>query len=119
VAEICVAHVPGQTGKYAYGVNLVIESGRGLEYTCGVEVKDFGLIPVDFARIKLAPRTYLIFRHEGHISAIQQTWRAIMDDGLSKAGAEPSDALSLERYGPEFDGATGDGGLDICIPVRV
>jgi AraC family transcriptional regulator len=112
-----LGHVPNEIGRYAYGVCLMTPDGQGFDYVCGVEVKNFDLLPRDFVRVQLASRTYLVFRHEGHVSSVQETWNAIMGEGLAKAGAKPSDGPTFERYGPEFDGRTGEGGLDICIPV--
>ena len=37
---------------------------------------------------------------------------------LPESGHEVADAPNFERYGPEFDPRTGNGGLEVWIPIK-
>ena len=37
---------------------------------------------------------------------------------LPESGHEVADAPDFERYGPEFDPTTGNGGLEVWVPLK-
>ena len=41
-----------------------------------------------------------------------------MDDWLPASGLRAVDAPDFERYDASFDTATGEGGVDICVPIE-
>jgi AraC family transcriptional regulator len=59
-----------------------------------------------------------VFKHSGHISTIRSTWNAVWNQWFPQSGYEALDAPDFERYGEEFDPDSGDGGLEIWIPVK-
>jgi AraC family transcriptional regulator len=68
-------------------------------------------------RVSIPPHRYAIFEHRNHISVIQQTYAAIWDEWLPAHQLASADAPSIERHKETFDPRTGDGGVDIWIPI--
>lgn len=112
-----LGQIPGQRGATAYGV-LYNDTETGIDYLTGVEVSDFGRVPVGLTRLRIAPRTYAIFRHAGHVSTVSASWGAIWEDWFPRSGYQSVDAPMIERYPETFDPVTGSGGLEIWIPVQ-
>ena len=67
--------------------------------------------------LRIPGQRYAVFFHAGHISAIRMTWRAIFDEWLPAAGLRATNGPEFERYDERFDVTTGDGGVEIWIPV--
>lgn len=112
-----LGHVPGQVGKVAYGVACNQDDEGNFDYICGVEVRDFSEAPKDFAHVRIPQQRYAVFKHRDHISGIRNTMTAIWK-WLPESGHEVADAPNFERYGEEFDGRTGNGGLEVWIPLK-
>jgi AraC family transcriptional regulator len=66
---------------------------------------------------RLCIKTYAVFLHTDHISSIGAKFSAIWNQGLPDSGYKAADSSWFERYGEEFDGRTGMGGLEIWIPI--
>jgi AraC family transcriptional regulator len=113
-----IDNIPGQVGKVAYGVRCNGDDSGNFDYICGVEVSDFSDVPAEFARLRIAPQRYAVFRHRDHISGIRRTMNTIWSKWLPESGHEVIDAPDFERYGAEFDPKTGNGGLEIWVPVK-
>ena len=112
-----IGHVPHQAGSVAYGVCMNTDDDGTMEYLCGVEVSSFEGISSDFATVRIPANRYAVFTHEGHISGIRATWEAIFRSDLATTGCEMADAPSFERYDDRFDGRTGNGVVEIWIPL--
>jgi AraC family transcriptional regulator len=113
-----LGNVSGQVGKDAYGICYNTDSAGHFDYISGVEVSEFPAQPAEFARLRVPPLTYAVFRHEGHISSIQASWGAIWQHALRDAGLQAADGPAIERYGAEFDGDSGEGGVELWVPIR-
>ncbi|WP_119300504.1 AraC family transcriptional regulator [Dongia deserti] len=113
-----IDNIPGQVGKVAYGVRCNADESGNFDYVCGVEISDFSDVPPEFARLRIAPQRYAVFRHRDHISAIRRTMHTIWSKWLPESGHEVVDGPDFERYGEEFDPRTGNGGLEIWIPIK-
>lgn len=113
-----IGHVPGQVGDVTYGVCCNFDDAGHFDYVCAVEVKDFEDLPEEFNRLRVPAQRYGVFTHSGHVSALPATIAAIWNEGLSRAGLAAADAPSFERYGPQFDPMTGEGGVEIWVPVE-
>lgn len=113
-------HVPGQTDMVGYGVMLGAGPDGGFDYLCGVEVSPGTDVPREFATCKLSAQRYAVFAHRNHVSSIGETFDAIFNVWLPESGTKMPDdgAHFFERYGPEFDPVTGNGGCEIWIPVQ-
>ncbi len=113
-----IGHIPGQIGEVTYGVLCNGDDQGRVEYVTGVEVRDFAHVPRDWSRVRIPEQTYVVFRHREHISQIRGTWFTILNRWFPESGRQPIGGTEFERYGPEFDPATGRGGLEIWIPIR-
>lgn len=112
-----LGNIPTQRGDAAYGVLLNGDDTGRYDYMCGVEVSDFSELPPELKGVRIAPQRYVVFSHSGHISEIKRVFATIWGRWLPESGEEVADAPHFERYGAEFDGATGNGGYEIWIPV--
>jgi AraC family transcriptional regulator len=110
--------IPGQVGRTAYGACYNTDDS-GFDYIAGVEVSDFGLLPPEFNRLRIAEQRYAVFTHTDHVSTIRGTFMAIFNEWLPKSGYQSADAPVFERYDERFDGRTGTGGFEIWVPIKV
>ena len=113
-----VGHVPRRIGNVAYGVCCNGDDGGNFDYIAGVEVADFSGLPREFSRVRIPEQKYAVFSHADHISTIRRTVSTIWNHWLPVSGFKAADGPNFERYDEKFDPATGNGGLEIWIPVR-
>ena len=113
-----VDHIPGRIGKVAYGVCCNADDAGNFDYIAGVEVSDFSDLPREFTGIRIPAQKYAVFSHRDHISGIRRTVNTIWNHWLPSSGLKAADAPNFERYDETFDSSTGNGGLEIWIPVR-
>jgi AraC family transcriptional regulator len=113
-----VADFPGRIGPVDYGVCCNGDDAGNFDYIAGVEVIDFSDLPREFGRVRIPEQKYAVFTHTEHISIIRRTINTIWNHWLPMSGMKAADAPSFERYDEAFDPATGNGGLEIWVPVR-
>jgi AraC family transcriptional regulator len=113
-----VGDIPGRLGKVAYGVCCNGDDAGNFDYIAGVEVSDFSDLPREFAKVRIPEQRYAVFTHADHISTIRRTVNTIWNHWLPASGLKAADAPSFERYDERFDPLTGNGGLEIWVPVR-
>ena len=113
-----VANIPGRIGKVAYGVCCNGDDAGNYDYIAGVEVSDFSDLPREFSRVRIPEARYAVFSHRDHISTIRRTIDTIWNDWLPASGLKAADAPNFERYDENFDSLTGNGGLEVWIPVK-
>lgn len=112
-----LGNIHGQVGKAAYGVVYNTDDAGGMDYLCGVEVSDFSDLPAGFSRMRLPEQQYVVFFHAEHISAIRSTWTSIWSGWFPHSGYQVADAPFFERYDESFDMQSGNGGVELWIPV--
>jgi len=108
--------LPGQQGQVSYGV-MCQETGDGFEYMTGVEVSDFLDAPAELGRMRMPSQHYAVFAHTGSIETVGETWRAVMEEWLPRAAWADAHTPPFERYDERFDSVTGQGELELWIPV--
>jgi AraC family transcriptional regulator len=113
-----VGEIPDRVGNLAYGVCCNGDDSGNFDYIAGVEVSDFSDLPREFARVRIPEQRYVVFTHAEHISTIRRTVSAIWNQWLPQSGLKVADAPNFERYDEKFDPATGNGGLEIWVPVK-
>jgi AraC family transcriptional regulator len=113
-----VDSIPGRIGKVAYGVCCNGDDAGNFDYIAGVEVSDFSDLPREFSTVRIPEQRYAVFSHRDHISTIRRTINTIWNEWLPASKLKAADAPSFERYDESFDPLTGNGGLEIWIPVR-
>jgi AraC family transcriptional regulator len=113
-----IESIPGRIGSVAYGVCCNGDDAGNFDYIAGVEVSDFSDLPREFSRVRIGEQKYAIFTHSDHISTIRRTVNTIWNHWLPASGMKAADAPNFERYDEKFDPLTGNGGLEIWIPVK-
>jgi AraC family transcriptional regulator len=113
-----VHNIPGRIGRIAYGVCCNGDDAGNFDYIAGVEVSDFSDLPREFSSVRIPEQKYAVFAHGDHISTIRRTINTIWNQWLPASGMKAADAPSFERYDENFDPMTGNGGLQIWMPVR-
>jgi AraC family transcriptional regulator len=113
-----VENIPGRIGQVAYGVCCNGDDAGNFDYIAGVEVSDFSDLPREFGRVRIPEQKYAVFTHREHIATIRRTISTIWNHWLPASGMKAADAPNFERYDENFDPLTGNGGLEIWIPVR-
>src|SRR4051812_10756912 len=107
-----------RVGKVAYGVCCNGDDSGNFDFIAGVEVSEFSDLPRDFSRVRIPEQRYAVFSHKDHISTIRRTVNTIWNHWLPRSGLKAADAPSFERYDENFDPLTGNGGLEIWVPIR-
>lgn len=110
-------NVPNEVEGSAYGL-VTASDAEGFDYVAAVEVSSFGDLDPELATVSVPARHYAVFSHKDHISAIRTTMRAIWSDWLPRSGRQPEESATIEHYGPEFDPRSGNGGLEVWLPVK-
>jgi AraC family transcriptional regulator len=113
-----LGNIPKQLGEVAYGVCYNFDQDGNFDYMCGVEVKDAIDLPKEFKSLPVSAQKYVVFRHKEHISSLGATLTAIWEQWFPTSGYQAAAAPTFERYGPEFNGVTGTGGLEIWISIE-
>jgi AraC family transcriptional regulator len=113
-----IGHVTGQVGNVAYGVCCNSDGAGNFEYVAGVEVTSFDDVPAEFSRVRIPVQRYAVFSHRAHISRMRATVYTIWNKWLPASGYEHADAPDFERYDERFDPRTGNGVVEIWVPIR-
>ncbi len=113
-----LANIPARIGNIAYGVCCNGDDAGNFDYIAGVEVADFSDLPREFAKVRIPEQRYAVFIHRDHISTIRRTVNTIWNHWLPASGLKAADAPNFERYDEKFDPVTGNGELEIWVPVR-
>ncbi|HJR69092.1 MAG TPA: GyrI-like domain-containing protein [Gammaproteobacteria bacterium] len=110
--------LPGQVGTTAYGVICGGDpKTQTMEYMCAAEVQSFDALPKELGRMRVPAVRYAVFRHEGNVATIQSTWQQIFS-WLPSSGMQSANTPDFEVYDEHFDGATGEGGVEIWVGVK-
>jgi AraC family transcriptional regulator len=113
-----VGEIPHRVGNVAYGVCCNGDDSGNFDYIAGVDVADFSDLPREFSRVRIPEQRYVVFTHSDHISTIRRTVNTIWNHWLPQSGMKVADAPNFERYDEKFDPVTGNGGLEIWVPVK-
>ena len=116
-----IGSVPGEVFGATYGLCLGPADGQddvGFDYMPCVSVRSLDDLPEGLAGVRIAGREWAVFRHGEHVSSIGVTCAAA-GDWLAQSGRAPPDGpmQMIERYGPEFDPHTGNGGCEVWLPL--
>ena len=110
--------IPEQIGETRYGVICSGDAEAGtVEFLCGVEVASFGGIGAEVGRVRIPPAHYAVFSHRGGVATLGATWDAIFGDWLPRSGRRPAPSPDFELYDERFDPATGEGEIELWVPV--
>lgn len=113
-----IGRVPGQQGYETFGLCHSPDEEGGFEYMAGVRVSRTDDLPAGFTHQRLPARRYAVFRHQGHISSIHETFSAIFQRWLPQSGLQAADAPEFEFYSADFDPMAGTGWVEIWVPIK-
>ena len=112
------AAIPAKADDIPVGVSYAAGDEGGFQYVCGVVVTRVNGKPKELVTLELPARPYAVFEHREHISRLTQTYRKIWNDALPAVGRVVADAPILERFNQRFDTRTGEGGVQLWIPLE-
>ncbi|MDZ4760516.1 MAG: AraC family transcriptional regulator [Alphaproteobacteria bacterium] len=115
-----LGNTPNEIEGAAYGLCMAPANGDegGFDYAAGVAVTSLDDLPEGLTGLRLPPRRYACFRHEGHVSALGSTCAAIPDawpEGLEQPRGQMQ---MIEVYGKTFNPHTGFGDMEVWIPLE-
>lgn len=101
---------------------VIMEASNGdpecFDYLCAVEKTADMDIPNGFKTVKTGAMRMAKFPHHGHVSKIQATFQDIFGRLMPEAGLKLAGPVNaLEYYGPDFNGMTGYGTVEIWVHV--
>lgn len=88
------------------------------DYACAVLVPPKSALPRGLDRMCVGAHRYAVFTHAGHVSLIRATYEEIWNSALATSGWTLADRPVLESHRTGFDARTGEGGLEIWVPVQ-
>lgn len=101
----------------SFGVCHNSDDDGGFDYIAALPTASVSSVPAHWQRVDIPARRYLVAWHDGHISTIRSTWFWLLDQYLPGAGLNLGNAPDLERYDTRFDEHSGNGGVEIWLPV--
>ena len=113
-----IGNVPHQIGNVTYGIVANFDDEGAFDYICGVEVSRFAHLPPESTTIRVPQSRYAVFAHRGHVSSIPATMKAIWGDWLPSSGHKFADAPFFERYDERFNPRTGEGEVELWLPLE-
>jgi AraC family transcriptional regulator len=99
------------------GVSCNLDDDGTFEYVCGVEVARGAEVPKGLRKIAIPAQTYAVFQHPTHVAGLGNTYLAIWNSWLTDHKRIAADGPSVERHKKTFDPRTGEGGVEIWIPL--
>lgn len=113
-----IDHIPHQVGAVTYGIGANFDEEGAFDYICGVEVSRFADLPEGFTTLRIPARRYAVFLHKGHIATVPATMKAIWTEWLPSSGHKLADAPFFERYDQRFNPQTGQGEVELWLPLE-
>jgi AraC family transcriptional regulator len=113
-----IGKVPGQKDDVTYGICCNPDGKGGFEYIAGVEISKLDDLPEHYRWIEVQPQYYAVFEHKGPLDALPQAFQYIWKSWLPQSGREAADAPEFERYSADFNPETGEGVLEIWLPLK-
>lgn len=103
----------------AYGVVLDAGSDDGFDYMTAVEVDEDADLPPGFTTRDLEAGRFAVFHHPDNVASLSKTLDAVhRDHAPSFASWQVKGVWLIERYGEAFDPASGEGGVDVLLPLK-
>src|SRR5262245_15176862 len=112
-----LGNIPGQVGNVTYGVRSNSDDAGNFDYLSGVEVESFDGLPKELTRLRIPAQRYAVFTHRDHISKVRSTHYTIWSQWLPDSGHEAADAPDFERHDERFNPRTGNGVMEIWVPI--
>jgi AraC family transcriptional regulator len=113
---------PRPPSSINYGLCIHL-SGYEYSYMAAWAVEDFDELPEGLSPHIIPSQHYAVFNHPGHVSAIRSTMDFIFNQWLPQsdfvhAATQANAVHFFERYGEGFNPQTGEGDIEIWLPVN-
>ncbi|HTF94597.1 MAG TPA: GyrI-like domain-containing protein [Cellvibrio sp.] len=113
--------IPQRMPPPDYGLCIHLK-GHEYYYMAGCAVWDFAGLPEAFSPFIIPSQTYAAFTHNGNVNCLRDTIDFAFDKWLPTSGYKHATASEnalhfFERYGEKFDPQTGEGDMEIWLPV--
>ena len=89
----------------------------GFDYVCGQVLVPDVMLPKAFRTLSVPADKWAPFVTKDHIATMNSAWAEVMGHWLGQPGCIPRDGPSIKYYMPAFDGATGQRGYEVWLPV--
>jgi AraC family transcriptional regulator len=99
------------------GVSCNLDDDGTFDYICGVEVARGSDAPKGMQKTSIPAQTYAVFQHLTHVAGLANTYLAIWNSWLTDHNRLAANGPSIERHKKTFDTRTGEGGVEIWIPL--
>jgi len=126
-----VSEIPIQWASFAGQMSQVTQAAKAdtfgviyngsaeqFDYLTGTEVSASQTLPESMISLRLQPQTYAVYPHHDNAATLAKTCEEIWSKKIPAAGYQPIQAPWFERYGESFEPTTGDGGLEVWIPIQ-
>lgn len=113
-----IGNIERQIGNATFGVMCNSDDEGNIDYLSAVEVSALDDNVPELDALRVSPQIYAVFTHDGHVSEIRRTWKAIFGTWSQNTDYKLVDAPQFERYGENFDPKSGNGDIEIWIPVH-
>ncbi|GJL91337.1 AraC family transcriptional regulator [Hyphococcus sp.] len=116
-----IGATPGEISGTAYGACFQPANGEeGFDYVTGVGMTSLDDIPERLSGARIEKHRFAVFPHNDHVSTIGATCNAAFNDWIPASGEKLHEGplFLLEVYGPNFNPATGRGGIDVWLPLK-
>lgn len=112
-----IGRLANQVNTFTYGLCCNPGEEGSFEYIAGIEVSGSEGLPAGFSYFKVAAQRYAVFRHQGHVSTLHQTFFTIFNQWLPRSGYTLAEAPEFEQYSSDFDPSRDEGYVEVWIPV--
>ena len=109
--------ITGVVGDDVYGVSHGFAPESRFDYLCGLPVTTDAPVPDGQIALDIPAGDCAVYVHDGHVSGIGPLFDAIICGPGPGAGWRFCKGPQVELYGPEHDGLTGMGRVEIWMPV--
>lgn len=117
----CWDQIAQRVDTVGYGLCIHLHNSE-YYYMAGCGIWDFTGLPIRFSPFIIPSQTYATFTHMGSVQSIRDTIDFAFDAWLPASGYKHATATEnalhfFERYGEQFDPHTGEGDIEIWLPV--
>jgi len=116
-----IGAIPHRRGKLRFGVCIPAEEpapgDARFTYLTGVEVDRVDAVPDGTIALAVAASRYAVFTHAGPITRIADTVKQVWGAWLPASRHRRLPSPDFEFYDDRFDPATGEGEVDIYVPI--
>jgi AraC family transcriptional regulator len=113
--------IPHRHGRETFGVCLDADPATleqdGFTYVAGVQVDRIDDVPRGLIAFTIPAKTYAVFTHRGHISRLPDTVKQVWGQWLPTSRYRHDPAPDFELYDERWDPTTGEGEIDIYVPI--